>query len=297
MAHLRERVRMRTARPHRTPSTTCPDRTGTQVFDIAKFFLSVRVGDAVVRSRYFDAVAHAVGRSDHANASAETCAVRPSHSFRLWKPGYRTRAGRKGGADSDSAPTHGTRAIAGNQSQRLNPSAALATESANVEPEVEPEGLSATAADAPHEFGVSDAEALRVCEEMGLEEILACAFRDGGVSLTGGGRVDVLEFESRDSGMEETTALLVIRTPEEPEFPTTEELASAHSVPGEDVSYDLGELVVSGDRISIRFAVVSETHPNTGDPSRDPGTETERDEFRIECENHSRVWECEKESL
>ncbi len=145
------------------------------------------------------------------------------------------------------------------------------------------------------EFGTTDDDAALICEDTGIEDITTCSFVAGGTSLSSGGRVDLLELESSDPSMGPvTTIFLVIRTSEEPDYPVAEELTSAHSIPGEDLEYELAPLEVGDGRVSIEFEVVSHTHPNTGEPSGDPGTITERDNHRVTCTLHDAGWECER---
>ena len=156
---------------------------------------------------------------------------------------------------------------------------------------------STEATDSASALSTTAEEASAICEELGLEEIITCAFREGSQALPGGAQADLIEAQTEDPARGETKSLvLVVRVPNDPDLTTTLELGEAYDVPGESVSYEVGSFSVDGDTLSLPYSNIATTYPNTGDPDEPTGEYTERDDMVARCTRDGDFWDCEKAS-
>lgn len=143
-------------------------------------------------------------------------------------------------------------------------------------------------------YDVSETEAQRLCSLEVDEEVRVqrCAFGVG-QDLPGNARVDVLEFNYSEMA-DVNVAMLIIRTPEDREYPITFTLATAEEAPGMEDAYTLGTISVTGTRITVPVEFVSTTYPNTGDPNQPSGAYEERSSYTVQCEAMNGVYACER---
>lgn len=142
-------------------------------------------------------------------------------------------------------------------------------------------------------YDVSETEARRLCEaevEEGVQ-LISCAFGAG--QDVPGGRVDVLEFVYSDNARV-SVAMLILRSPEDMEYPGTFTIAEAQEEPGMEEEFSLGTLSVTNGRITLPVETVSTEYPNTGDPDEPTGATEERESFVVQCDAMNDVYDCER---
>lgn len=151
-----------------------------------------------------------------------------------------------------------------------------------------------TAEGASPSYDVSEREARRICD-LELDEgasVQSCTFGVGH-DLPGGARVDLLELVYSDMG-QVSVAMLILRSPEDMEYPNTFTIAEAREEPGMEEAFTLGTMSVSGTRITLPGETVSTEYPNTGDPDLPTGATEERENFVVQCDAMNGVYECER---
>ncbi|MFT5355078.1 MAG: hypothetical protein ACI9KE_002294 [Polyangiales bacterium] len=151
-----------------------------------------------------------------------------------------------------------------------------------------------TAEGASPTYDVSEREARRICD-LEVEEganIESCAFGVG--HDLPGARVDLLELVYSDMGSWVSVAMLVLRSPEDMEYPNTFTIAEAREEPGMEEAFTLGTMSVSGTRITLPGETVSTVYPNTGEPDLPTGAIEERESFVVQCDTMNGVYECER---
>lgn len=154
----------------------------------------------------------------------------------------------------------------------------------------------AEVADEPH--AEADEEPPRieadVCVELRIEDATRCEFREGGQTLADGARVDVLELTTDDAMRGETKVLVVVlRAVNDPD-PILLEVAEAYDVPGESVSYEVGEFTIGDGTVTLPLSVTATTYPNTGDPDEPTGEYFEREDSVVRCMRDRGDWDCQQ---
>lgn len=158
-------------------------------------------------------------------------------------------------------------------------------------PTPSPEAPTDPAAPAASAYDVSETEARRLCEAELDEDVrlISCAFGAG--HDVPEGRVDVLEFVYVQD-VRVSAAMLILRSPEDMEYPGTFTIAEAEEMPGMEEEFTLGTLSVSNGRITLPVETVSTEYPNTGDPDMPTGAIEERESFVVQCDAMNGVYDC-----
>ncbi|MFK8004207.1 MAG: hypothetical protein AB8H86_31870 [Polyangiales bacterium] len=160
-------------------------------------------------------------------------------------------------------------------------------------PPTAPAGSAEPAAPAASAYDVSETEARRLCEAELDEDVrlISCAFGAG--HDVPEGRVDVLEFVYVQD-VRVSAAMLILRSPEDMEYPGTFTIAEAEEMPGLEEEFTLGTLSVTNGRITLPVETVSTEYPNTGDPDEPTGATEERERFVVQCDAMNGVYDCER---
>ncbi|MEZ4338186.1 MAG: hypothetical protein R3B82_16315 [Sandaracinaceae bacterium] len=113
-----------------------------------------------------------------------------------------------------------------------------------------------------------DARARALCDELEPEvEHGRCAFWGDGITLPGGARVEVLEAAgSRDDGVEQTVAYLILDRPGEERVTATVVQSEDYGGGGEWTDHELGELTLDGGNVSLTYTVRDRVYACTGGP-------------------------------
>ena len=192
-------------------------------------------------------------------------------------------------------------ACGGTNSDRVQGPATVETTAAAQDPSPPADQRPAATAEAPATstnapYDVSEEEARRICElKLELDEdmeLIRCAF-GAGQDLPGRARVDVLELVYLN-GARVSAAMLVLRSPEEREFPDTFTVAEAAELAGADEVFTLGTLSVTNGRITLPVESVYTEYPNTGDPDLPSGAIEQRSNFIVQCDATDGFYSCER---
>ncbi len=133
-----------------------------------------------------------------------------------------------------------------------------------------------------------------VCAELRIEAATRCELREGGQTLADGARIDVLELTTEDAMRGETKVLVVVlRAVNDPD-PILLEVAETYDMPGESVSYEVGEFTIGDGIVTLPLSVIATTYPNTGDPDEPTGEYSEREDSVVRCTRDGEVWDCQQ---
>lgn len=129
-------------------------------------------------------------------------------------------------------------------------------------------------------------ERTRVCrEELIMDDevdIETCEIMPGAVAVDGGGRAMLMKVVYMDPAVGDVTAVYLV-------YAADDMIASAlvgeqTFVPGEEVTFEHGELRVTGDQIVVSATELVTIIGNTGDPDADPDISEERTRYEARCD-------------